>query len=224
MRIAAVIPAFNEEKAIGNVLADLKGKVDLAVVVDDGSCDNTAKVVGNFGVLVLSHIINCGQGAALQTGIDYCLKNGVDIIVTFDADGQHDPADIKTLVEPLANNQADIVLGSRFIKKQNLGMPALKYLVIKLAVQFDKLRTGLAITDTHNGLRAISRQAAEKIKIQQDGMAHASEILEQIAKYQLRYVEIPVKVRYTDYSISKGQGILSSVKILSDLFLAKISK
>jgi len=224
MKIAAVIPALNEEKAIGRVLSDLKGRVDLVVVVDDGSCDKTSQVASNFGVPVLSHIINCGQGAALQTGIDYCLGKDIDIIVTFDADGQHDPGDIKTLIAPIINNQADIVLGSRFIKKQNLGMPVLKYLVIKLAVQFDKIRTGLAITDTHNGLRAISRQAAEKIKIQQDGMAHASEILEQIAKYQLKYIEIPVKVRYTDYSKKKGQSVFNSIKILSDLFLAKISK
>jgi glycosyltransferase involved in cell wall biosynthesis len=224
MKIIAVVPAFNESKMIASIVRDLKNEVDRVVVVDDGSTDNTGKLAKSEGAVVLQHFLNRGQGAALQTGIDFALQLGADIIITFDADGQHDVADIKKLAEPLMLDGVDIVLGSRFISSSKLKMPFLRLVILKLAVAFDRLRTGLKITDTHNGLRAISRRAAGLIKIRQDGMAHASEILEQISQLGLKYKEVPVTIKYTDYSRQKGQRLSGTFRILWDLLLGRISK
>ena len=179
----------------------------------------------------MRHGLNRGQGAALQTGIDFSLEKEADIIITFDADGQHQVTDIERLVEPIIKGEVDVVLGSRFIsspkskvQSPKSTIPFLRVVVLKLAVFFDRFRTGLKITDTHNGLRAFSYKAAQKIKMTQDGMAHASEILERVASNNLRYKEIPVSIKYTDYSKKKGQSIFNSFKILADLILGKISK
>ncbi len=224
MKIIAVVPAYNEKATIAKVVRELKSKVDRVVVIDDGSGDETYNLARQAGASTLKHFLNRGQGAALQTGIDYALNLGADIIVTFDADGQHHAEDIKSLIQPIIAGKAEVVLGSRFIKNQNLGMSLLKKVTLKLATIFDRWRTGLKISDTHNGFRAFSRRAAEIIKINQDGMAHASEILEQIANYHLKYIEAPVKISYTNYSKKKGQSVFNSFKIVRDLILGKISK
>jgi polyprenyl-phospho-N-acetylgalactosaminyl synthase len=218
-----VMAAYNEAPAIGRVLAELCQKPYRVVVVDDGSSDGTCETALNFPVTVLQHATNLGQGAALQTGILFALRDPfIQTIVTFDADGQHDPADIVRLVEALQKNYA-VALGSRFMAGgQASNMPLMKRLTLKLAVSITRWMTGLPLTDTHNGLRAFTRQAASQIHIRQNGMAHASEILSQIAALKLPYCEVPVSIRYTDYSKRKGQSILNSLNILWDILGNKL--
>jgi len=194
------------------------------VVVDDGSSDTTATLACEAGATVICHPINLGQGAAIQTGIDFALMSGADIIVTFDADGQHRIEDAWTLAQAIDQNEADIVCGSRFLGIESTTMPAAKRLTLKLAALFTRFSSGVPVTDAHNGLRAISRSAAQKIRITQNRMAHASEIISQVKSLKLRYKEYPVQILYTDYSIAKGQKISNAINILIDLLFGRISK
>jgi glycosyltransferase involved in cell wall biosynthesis len=215
-----VIPAFNEGAAIGSVIAGLRAYASKIVVVDDGSIDGTAGAAHEAGAIVLRHVINRGQGAALQTGIEYALRRGASTIVTFDSDGQHSPADVPTLVAPLRDGRADIVLGSRFLGSTE-SMPRLRRIVLYLAVLFTRMVSGLRVTDAHNGLRAFSRRAASMVHIQLDRMAHASELMDQIRRSGLVYTEVPVHVRYTEYSRQKGQRGVHAVRIAFDYFIGK---
>ena len=219
-KVTAVIAAYNEAGAIGPVIQALAPQVAEIVVVDDGSKDATADVARSAGAVVLRHPINRGQGAALQSGITLALARGAEIVVTFDADGQHVAADIPRLVAPVARGEADVALGSRFLGGTS-NVPPLRRVLLKCAVLFTRMTTGLSLTDAHNGLRALSRRAAETIRIRQDRMAHASEIVSEIAKHGLRFVEIPITVLYTDYSKSKGQSALGAFRILLDLLVGK---
>jgi glycosyltransferase involved in cell wall biosynthesis len=216
-----VIAAYNEARAIGLVLAGLAGLPYRVLVVDDGSTDGTAHIAGHAGVEVLSHPINLGQGAALQTGIDYALLRGASHVVTFDADGQHRPEDIAALLTALAANDADFALGSRF-RGGAIDLPALRRLMLRAATWFTRLTTGLDITDVHNGLRAMTRRGAGRLRLRQNRMAHASEILHQIAASGLRYVEAPVTIQYSRYSLAKGQRASEFVVILLDLFAQRL--
>lgn len=224
MNAYIIIPAYNEEKTIANVINETK-KFGKVVVVDDGSKDLTKILAKNAGAEVLSHIVNRGQGAALKTGTEYALASDADIIIHFDADGQHSANDIEKIITPILLNQSDIVLGSRFLEDKidpKNKIPFSRFLLLKTAIVFTRVISGIKITDTHNGFRALSKTAAEKIKITQDGMAHASEILDEIIKNNLKYKEIPVQIKYTDYSKSKGQSSLIFINILKDLLLGKI--
>ena len=223
MKIVAVIPAFNEARVVRQVIDDVKVRVNEVVVVDDGSTDDTFEIAKASGAIVLRHIINRGQGAALQTGIKFALKLGADIIVTFDADGQHQSSQINQIIEPLMLAKVDVVLGSRFLDS-NSDIPGLRRLVLRLATLFTKAYTGLSVSDTHNGFRAFSRQAAGLIEINQDGMAHASEIIEQIKKHNLSFTEVPVQIIYSDYSLQKGQKLTNSFKIVWDLILGRLTR
>ena len=209
-----VIPAFNEENKLNEVVSGLKSKgYAKIVVVDDCSEDNTFAVAGNSGAVVLKHLINRGQGAALKTGIDYALKQGADIIVTFDADGQHQAEDVKKLIQPIVENKVDVVLGSRFLDN-NSNTPLVRKLFLKGGALIFNLFYGVKVTDSHNGLRAFSGTAAEQIEITNDGPEHASEIIEEISKKKLRYVEVPVTIKYTDYSLHHGQSSWAAFRIL----------
>jgi glycosyltransferase involved in cell wall biosynthesis len=214
-----IIPAYNESQTISQVITDLLPYAYRVVVVDDGSSDETARLSLGFPVVLLRHSANLGQGAALQTGIAYALRYPeTRYIVTFDADGQHCVEDIPGLLEPLLSGAYEVVLGSRFIKGgQAVNIGRRKHLILSLALAFTRFTTRLQITDTHNGIRAFTSQAASKIRITQNRMAHASEILSQIATLGLRYCEAPVKVTYTSYSRSKGQSLLDSINILWEL-------
>lgn len=216
-----VIAAYNEERRLGNVLAGLLPNYDQIVVVDDGSRDRTVSIVEKFPVWLLQHPINRGQGAALQTGIDFALQQGATMIVTFDADGQHCVEDIPKLLEPLATGRAEIVLGSRFLG-DTIGMPTSRWLVLKAGVLFTRVFSQIALTDTHNGLRAFSRLAAERIRITQDRMAHASEIIDQIARQELPYCEVPVTIRYHAETLAKGQSSWNAFKIVGQLLLGRL--
>ena len=218
--LSVVIPAFNEAVAIGSVIIGLRAYAAKIVVVDDGSIDGTADAAREAGAIVLRHVINRGQGAALQTGIDYALRRGASIVVTFDSDGQHSPADVPTLIAPLRDGRADIVLGSRFLGSTE-SMPRLRRAVLHLAVLFTRMVSGLRVTDAHNGLRAFSRRGASLVHIQLDRMAHASELMDQIRRSGLMYTEVPVHVRYTEYSRQKGQRGVHAVRIAFDYFIGK---
>ena len=212
MKTFIVIAAYNEERKIGSVLKDLKKKYDTIVVVDDGSKDKTAEIAEKKGVIVLRHPLNRGQGAALKTGIDYALQNNAEIIVTYDADGQFLVEDIKKVVAPVEKKQADIVLGSRFLGK-TINMPFSKKIVLKLGVMVVFLLYHIKITDSQSGFRALSRKAAEKIKLTADRMEHASEFFWEIMKNKLKYKEVPITVIYDDYSIGKGQKWSNSIEL-----------
>lgn len=214
-----IIPLFNEEPVIFDVVSEALQIFPNIVCVDDGSSDNSAERAHNAGAWVISHPFNLGQGAAIQTGLDFATsKTDAKYFVTFDSDGQHSVADAVRMVSLLSEGEFDIVIGSRFIGAKALSMSWIKKLVLKLAVLFERIRTGLKLTDAHNGLRAMNLLAATKIQISQNRMAHASEITAQIAENRLRYAEIPVTIRYTSYSKSKGQSVWNTVNILSDLW------
>ena len=220
MNIFIVIPAFNEEKNIKAVIEDIRSEIPDSniVVVDDCSNDDTVRIAKNQGVVVLRHIINRGQGAALQTGNKYAIQKKADIIVHFDGDGQHRSKDIKKLIEPIRNNIVDVSLGSRFLDSDNKIPFTKKYFILKPAIIFNWFFTGLKLSDAHNGLRAFSVSAAKRIGIAQDKYAHATEIISEIKRHGLRYQEVPIKIIYNKY----GQKFTDGFKIIKDLIFKKI--
>ena len=219
-----VIPAFNEGSVLSGVLADLTRLPHAVVVVDDGSDDDTGRRAAEYPVIVLRHLVNLGQGASLQTGIEHALGiPGIRFIVTFDADGQHTVDDIARLLSPLRASTHDVVLGSRFLERaEAAGIRPSRVMLLKAAAWFTRLTTGLLLTDTHSGLRALTAEAAAALRIRQNRMAHASEILAQIAALKLRYCEVPIRVRYTPYSVRKGQSALNGINILWDIVKEKM--
>ena len=215
--------AYNEAAMIGRVVSELRRAGYRTVVVDDGSADATGPIAAAAGAHVVTHPLNLGQGAALQTGMGYALSRGAEVLVTFDADGQHRVADIRRLVEALARERADFALGSRFLGEAQ-DLPPLRRLILRAATVFTRLTTGLRLTDSHNGLRALTRQGAAAIRLRQNRMAHASEILAEIARSRLPYVEVPVSIEYTAYSLAKGQRLSDSVLILLDLLAQGLTR
>jgi glycosyltransferase involved in cell wall biosynthesis len=214
--VSIIVPAYNEESAIGEVIAGLKGTGYDILVIDDGSEDTTGRTAAEARATVIRHLINLGQGAALQTGIECALRNGADYIVTFDADGQHGVADIQRLLNALGEQKADFALGTRF-RGGTDNIPAIRKMLLRAATLFTRLTTGLRVSDSHNGFRAMTRRGASRIRLRQNRMAHASEILHQIAKSKLAYVEVPVTITYSAYSLGKGQRSSEAVAILLDL-------
>jgi len=217
-----VVPAYNEARVVAGVVAELKPDAHRIVVVDDGSSDSTAEMAAECGAAVLRHPINLGQGAALQTGIEFALARGAELIVTFDADGQHRTADVARLIDALEAERADFALGSRFLGSA-VNIPPLRRMLLRAATLFTRLTTGLALTDAHNGLRAMTRRGALRIRLRQNRMAHASEILGQIAASGLKYVEVPVTIDYSSYSRAKGQRSGDLIVILLDLFARRLT-
>jgi glycosyltransferase involved in cell wall biosynthesis len=217
MKIFIVIPAFNEEKTLGAVLDNLrKHGYDNIVVVNDYSKDNTDKIAIEKGAIVLNHIINRGQGASLRTGNEYALRNGAEVIVHFDADGQMQVQDIPAMIAPIKNHEADITIGSRFLGKKS-NIPLSKRIILGLGRLFLRMFYGVKLTDSQCGFRALSRKAAQTIEMKQDRMEHASEILIEIFKKKLKYEEVPVTIKYTEYSTKHTQHgkfqLLSGIKI-----------
>jgi glycosyltransferase involved in cell wall biosynthesis len=220
--VVVVVPMYNEAEIIATVVSDLRAEFPRVVCVDDGSRDASAKIAALAGATVVRHPLNLGQGAALQTGIEYALDAGAAYIVTFDADGQHRVADAKAMLDLARSHDVDVVLGSRFLQRTTRGsVPVARRLLLHAALLFTRVTTGLPLTDTHNGLRVLTRSAARRITITLNGMAHASEILGIVARERMRYAEAPIEVAYTEYSMAKGQSGLNAVNILVDLFLAR---
>ena len=216
MKTTIVIPAFNEGKRIGKVVSKLDKYSYKIIVINDGSSDDTENVVKQFKrVKLINHKNNSGQGAALRTGIRAALKDKSDIIVTFDADGQHKASDIKKFITKI-NEGYEVVLGSRFIKKTKL--PLKRKFLLKGSILVERLFIGIKLTDAHNGFRAFSSKAARRIKIKENGMAHASEIVYRIKENKLKYAEIPISIKYTRDTLSKGGNTVPrAMKILYKL-------
>jgi glycosyltransferase involved in cell wall biosynthesis len=212
----AIIPAFNEEKRIAGSVRDSQTYVDLVVVVNDCSSDRTAQNAAEAGAIVLDHPVNRGQGAAIQTGTEFALKYlHATHIVHFDADNQMMGSEIPKLLGPLLDGKADIILGSRFLGEAH-NIPPLRRMTLKLGLLFTRWVSGIQLTDTHNGFRALNSRAASAIVITLDRMAHASEILDQIISKKLRYMEVPVTIRYTEETLAKGQSSVGALRILKD--------
>jgi glycosyltransferase involved in cell wall biosynthesis len=211
-----VIAAYNEGRVIRHVVSEVVAAGWNVVAVDDGSRDNTVSEAKLGGAIVVRHAVNLGQGAALQTGIDYAIRRGADFIVTFDADGQHNCDDIPALIAAL--DHADVALGSRFLGKAIEGATRSRKALLRTATLVSNGLSGMKLTDAHCGFRAFLAEVAPKLRIQQDRMAHASELLRKMHTSGVRVVEVPTTVRYTEHSMSKGQGGAQAVRILFDYF------
>ncbi len=216
-----VIAAYNEAPVIAGVISGIRRSGYRIVLVDDGSSDRTGDIALAAGVVVVRHPINLGQGAALQTGIEYARARGADALVTFDADGQHSPASISALLAAIQEHPIDFALGSRFLRA-GTRLPMSRRILLTAATWFTRATTGLAVTDTHNGLRAMTARGARSIRLRQNRMAHASEILHQIAQSRLGYAEVPVSIEYSAYSLGKGQRVSDALSILIDLFARRL--
>ncbi len=219
-----LVPAYNErEEILRKTLDTLRESGFPIVVIDDGSeVELSLYLNGLNGVTVLRHPVNLGQGAALQTGMDYALEVGAEAVVHFDADGQHDAREIPALLDTLTNG-ADLALGSRFLRKEDkVAIPWARRLLLRGARCVNFLFTGKWLSDAHNGFRALNRKAMEKIRITENRMAHATEIVALARKASLKIVEVPVHIQYTDYSRAKGQNWQQSLNILLELLLNKL--
>ena len=217
--VALIIPIYNEGPVITEVLQEAKKIFPYLICVDDGSNDDSAALARGAGATVLTHAINLGQGAALQTGITYFLQaTDLPYVATFDADGQHQTDDVVSMWKRATTDELDIIFGSRFLsEKQEMG--AAKRIVLKTAAWATARTTRMKLTDAHNGLRLLSRRAASKLNLKQNRMAHASEIVAQLGKSGLPWAEMPVHIRYTDYSKAKGQSLWNSINIVMDLVM-----
>jgi polyprenyl-phospho-N-acetylgalactosaminyl synthase len=218
-----VVPAYNEGEVIRDVLSGLCSVFQNVVVVNDGSSDGTVALLQDLPVITITHAVNLGQGAALQTGITYSLEQGADFVVTFDADGQHRVEDAVAVLREVQSGRCDAACGSRFLGA-TVNMPYGRKVLIKAAVWFSNIFTKTRLTDAHNGLRALNRKAASHLAIFQSGMAHASEIVAQLSDDGLRLREVPVQITYTEYSLAKGQSTLNAVNVLVDLVVGKLLK
>jgi len=222
--VAFVVPVYNEAEVICTVIEAIKAVTPHVVCVNDGSTDASAAEILKAGAYLVDHPINMGQGAALQTGIEFArVLPGVERFVTFDADGQHVIDDAVRMLTTLEAGDLDIVLGSRFLGASVAASPFRKAL-LRLAVRFSNATSGIRLTDAHNGLRAFNRHVADTIEITAPDMTHASEIIELIARNGYRYRQVPVALRYTAYVVAKGQAGMDAVNIAVDPLLRTVGR
>ena len=215
-----IVPAFNEEQVIGDVVAGLRSVFANVVCVDDGSRDGTADAAFRAGAHVVPHPVNLGQGAAIQTGVEYTRRqSGARLFATFDADGQHRVADVAAMIERISLGDADIVIGTRFDGAAAARTPPLKRIILRAAAWLSPSSRRLGLTDAHNGLRVFNRAVADHLNLTMSGMSHAGEFIKLIDENHWRVVELPVEILYTEYSLSKGQPLLNGVNIVFDGFL-----
>lgn len=222
--VKVIIPVYNEAKVIRGVVNAALNKFDAVICVDDGSLDHSTSEIARTDAVLVKHPINLGQGAALQTGIEYALQDPeAQYFVTYDADGQHSLEDVELMLQTIKTEKVDIILGSRFLGVAE-NITWLKRLILKLAVLFTNKTSGIQLTDAHNGLRVFNRKVAEQLDITMPDFSHASEIIERIASKKFSYKEVPVTILYTDYSRKKGQSILNAVNISFDVLVRKLNK
>ena len=215
-----IVPAFNETQVIGEVVADLRSTFRHVVCIDDGSRDDTGDVALRAGAHVVSHPTNLGQGAAIQTGVEYARRQpGATAFATFDADGQHRVKDVLTMLGRLSRGDVDVVIGTRFSGSTISHTPPLKRLILRAAAWLSPSSRRLGLTDSHNGLRVFDRTVADNLNLTMSGMSHASEFVNLIDENRWRVAEEPVEILYTEYSVSKGQPLLNGVNIVFDGFL-----
>ncbi len=217
-----IVPCYNEGQVIQEVLASARETFPNIVAVNDGSRDNSAAQIRAAGAHLVDHPVNLGQGAAIQTGVEYArAQPGAEFFVTFDADGQHQVKDVVRMIERLRTEPVDIIVGTRFAGQDNSQVPWIKRLVLKTVVMLSPRTKRLGLSDAHNGLRAFNRKVAEEMNIRMNGMSHASEIVTMIDKQGWRVDEEPVDILYTEYSMSKGQSLINGVNILADGLVAR---
>jgi polyprenyl-phospho-N-acetylgalactosaminyl synthase len=218
-KIFVIVPVYNETYVLEQTISQLVAQKYNIILVDDGSSDDAESIARKFPVYFLKHLLNIGQGAALQTGMDAAKYLGADFVVHFDADGQHDATEICRVIEPLLENRCDIVFGSRFLKNDfsSQSIPVSRKIILQAARYMNCLFYGILLSDAHNGFRAMNRKAVEQIVFTQNRMGHASEILSFVMKTRLRYLEVPVTIHYNNYSRKKGQTIFNSINIFFDL-------
>ncbi len=215
-----VVPAFNESTVIGDVIADLRSEFDHLVCVDDGSTDGTGQIALRAGAHLVRHPVNLGQGAAIQTGVEYARKQPTaQVFATFDADGQHRLADLLAMVDRLAATGADVVIGSRFAGAGVSKPSLLKRVVLRSAARLSPRSRRLGLTDAHNGLRVFNKTVADRLDITMSGMSHAGEFIMLADQNRWRVIEEPIEVLYSSYSKSKGQPLLNGVNIIFDDWL-----
>ena len=220
--VCVIVPVYNEAVTVARTVSDLLQTFEHVVCVDDGSTDGSADLAHAAGATVLRHVLNQGQGAALRTGFDHVLRHtNAAYAVTFDADGQHLVEDAERMVERARAEHIDVVLASRFTGRTE-EMPLAREMILRAAVRFTRMTSRLEVTDTHNGLRVLSRDALRRIDLRMPRMAYASELLDAIVPAGLSYVEEPVTVIYTDYSRAKGQRNSNAFNILFDLAVRRL--
>ncbi|GAS94773.1 transferase [Mycolicibacterium canariasense] len=214
-----IVPAFNEASVIADVVADLRTTFPNVVCVDDGSRDGTAEAAHAAGAHLVRHPVNLGQGAAIQTGVEYARSRpGAAVFVTFDADGQHRVKDVIRMIDRLApgrSDEVDLVIGTRFGGTVT-HTPPLKRIILRVAAVVSPHSRSLGLTDAHNGLRVFNKKVADELNITMNGMSHAGEFIALAVENRWRVAEEPVEILYTDYSKSKGQPLLNGVNILFD--------
>lgn len=216
----AIVPAFNEEKHIEKVITELLSHVDEVVVVDDCSSDRTVAIAESLGATVLSHTINRGQGAALQTGHEYAVSRHADYVLHYDGDGQFSVEDVVRAKQLMERGQVDIIFGSRFLGNSSHIPWTKRWVLFPIGRIINYIFAHITLTDVHNGFRVLNKRALQHIVITQDGMAHATEILSLTVRARLRYTEIPIHVYYHEY----GQGFRGGIRIVKDLFLGIFMK
>ena len=217
MKVIIGIPAFNEEKNIGSIVAKLKEKYEHVLVCDDGSSDMTQTIAASLGAIVVKHSTNSGYGAAIKTIFNEARKIDGDVLVTFDADGQHQISEIDSVLEPIFENKAEIVIGSRFLGTTK-EIPRYRKIGIKTITGLTNAVTGSKITDSQSGFRAYSKKVLREIFPTESGMGISTEILIKSSKKQMKIIEVPITVNYENNShsqepISHGTSvILSTIK------------
>lgn len=216
-----VIPAFNEGTIIGDVISDVRSVFRNVVCVDDGSRDCTGEAAYAAGAHVVPHPVNLGQGAAIQTGVEYARSRpGAAVFVTFDADGQHQVADVVRMIDRLRTDDVDLVVGTRFAGAVS-HTPPLKRMILRTAAFLSPQSRALGLTDAHNGLRVFDKTVADALNLTMSGMSHAGEFIALAYEKHWRVAEEPVEILYTDYSKSKGQPLLNGVNIVFDGLLRR---
>lgn len=222
MKTVAIIPAWNEERAIAGVVHEAAKYVDTVIVVDDGSTDRTAACVHAAGGFVVSHALNCGPGAATMTGICAARLIMADAVVTIDADGQHNPGDIPRLLQPIKEDKADVVIGTRFRGPKNV-VPVIRRIFNGIGNIFTYIVTGKYVSDSQSGFKAFGPSALRRINLHLSGYEFCSEIIREVVQHRWRVVEVPIKVVYSEYTMAKGQsfsrGVITACKMLLRSFL-----
>ncbi|OGL79715.1 hypothetical protein A3J43_03365 [Candidatus Uhrbacteria bacterium RIFCSPHIGHO2_12_FULL_54_23] len=239
MAVVVVIPAYNESRTIGAVAEECKKFADEVIVANDGSLDETAIIARQAGARVVTHLVNRGYGAALKTGMMAALERGADIVVTIDADGQHEPSEIPRLIDPIVSRRGvlqyaptiggggypDIVIGDRFAHdSQREGMSFMRKCMIGFGNALTWMLYGVWLSDTQSGFRAYTRHALERLHVGAEGMEFSSEVIGEAARQGLRIALVPISVRYTAYSLAKGQNIFTGASTALRLFLRRITR
>lgn len=215
--VYVVVPAFNEQKVIKDIIKKLLKNFSNVIVVNDGSNDRTLEKINDLDIKVLSHEINLGVGAAVQTGFDYVTKiPNAKAVITFDADGQHLVDDAVAMAKEILICDEGIIFGTRF-PKHSKNIPTVKRVVLKLIAKITDLVTGVTLSDAHNGLKAYKVSILKELELQFSSYSYESELITQVAKKKIDYKEMPTDIKYTSYSIKKGQKLLNGLLIIEDL-------